>query len=77
MTHPTIVPKASEIESTHLLELLGGHGDADLHEVLDDLVNVLAVEAHLGELGRLHLNERSLRQLRNAPSNLSLRFSDL
>ncbi len=56
----------------HLLELLGGHGDADLHKVLDDLVHILAVEAHLGELGRLHLDERGLRQLCNTPSNLSL-----
>ena len=56
----------------HLLESLLGHGDADLHQVPDDLIHVLAMEAHLGVLSGLHLDEGRLGQLGDAASDLSL-----
>ncbi|EPY33221.1 ATP-dependent HslUV protease ATP-binding protein subunit HslU [Strigomonas culicis] len=43
-----------------------------LVEVLDDAVHVAAVEAHLRELGRLHLHEGRVHQLREPPRNLCL-----
>ena len=46
------------------------HGVVD--QVLDDLIHVAAVEAHLRELRRFHLDERRVRDLREAPRDLGL-----
>ena len=56
----------------YLFEFLLGHVDGDVDEVPDDLVHILAVEAHFGELRGLHLDKRGLGQLRDAPGNLRL-----
>ena len=64
--------KINNLPAPDLFQLLLGHGDADVDEVPDDLVDVLAVEAHLRELRGLHLDERRLRQFRDAPGDLRL-----
>ena len=64
--------KKANKTSPYLFELLLGHGDADLHQVPNDLIHILAVESDLRELGRLHLDERCLGQLRNAAGNFRL-----
>ena len=57
----------------HLLARgLAQHGDAGLHQVARDALDVAADVAHLGELGRLHLQERRLRQLRQTAGDLGL-----
>jgi hypothetical protein len=53
--------------------LLGGHQvDGELDQVPDDGLDVAPDVSHLGELGRLHLEERSLGETRQAPSDLGL-----
>ncbi len=57
----------------HLLaQPLAGHVDGDLDEVADDLLDVAADVADLGELGRLDLEERRLGELGQAPGDLGL-----
>jgi hypothetical protein len=52
--------------------LLAGHLHGDVRQLLDDRVDVAADIADLGELGGLHLHERRVRQLRQAPRDLGL-----
>ena len=52
----------------HLLAaLLALHVDGEFHEVAHDLLDVTADVADLGELGRLDLDERRVREAREAP----------
>ena len=46
--------------------------DADLHQVAHDGVDVAPHVSHLRELRRLHLDERSIREPRQAPRDLGL-----
>ena len=46
--------------------------DRDLDQVTDDAVDIFANIAHLGELGRLHLDKRRPGQPRQAPRDLGL-----
>ena len=55
-----------------LAQALAGHGDGDLDQVADDLLDVAADVADLGELGRLDLEEGRLRQARQAAGDLGL-----
>ena len=55
-----------------LAQPLAGHRDRDLDEVADDLLDIAADIADLGELGRLDLEERRLRELRQAARDLGL-----
>mmetsp|Transcript_10140 Transcript_10140/g.23929 ORF Transcript_10140/g.23929 Transcript_10140/m.23929 type:complete len:397 (-) Transcript_10140:182-1372(-) len=55
--------------------LLLGEGHADVHQIADDLVDVPAVVAHLGELGRLDLDEGRLAQRGHPPGHLGLAAS--
>ena len=55
-----------------LAQAFAHHGDGDLEQVADDLLHVPADIADLGELGRLHLEERRLRQAREAAGDLGL-----
>lgn len=61
------------IHKTYLFESLLGHADANIHQIPNDLIDVLPVETHFRKLRRLHLDERRLRKLRYASRNLSLR----
>jgi len=54
----------------HLLLARHLHGDVD--EVLDDRIDFATDVADLGELGRLHLDERSIGEAREAPRDLGL-----
>ena len=57
----------------HVLALLfAGERDADLDQVAHDLLDVAADIAHLGEFGRLDLDERRAGQPRQPPRNLGL-----
>ena len=57
----------------HLLARgLAQHGDAGLHQVAGDALDVAPDIADLGELGRLHLQERRLRQPRQPARDLGL-----
>ena len=57
----------------HVLALpLAGQRDADLDEVADDLLDVAADIADLGELGRLDLEERRAGEPRQAARDLGL-----
>ena len=46
-----------------LAQPLAGHADGDLHEIADDLLDIAADIADLGEFGRLDLEEGRLGQL--------------
>ena len=48
------------------------HGDAGFDQVADDLVDVAADIADLGELGRFHLDEGRIGKLGQAPRDLGL-----
>ena len=52
--------------------LLAGHLHRHVGEVADHGLHVPADVAHLGELGRLHLDEGGVRQARQAPRDLGL-----
>ena len=57
----------------HVLALLvAGQRNRNLDEVADDLLDIAADVTHLGELGRLHLDERRARQARQAPGDFRL-----
>ena len=58
--------------ATLLAQPLAGHADGDLDEIADDLLDVAADIADLGELGRLDLEERRLGQPREAARDLGL-----
>ena len=55
-----------------LAQPLAGHRDRDLDQVADDLLDIAADIADLGELGRLDLEERRLREPRQAAGDLGL-----
>ena len=55
-----------------LAQPLAGHADRDLDEVAHDLLDIAADIADLGELGRLDLDKRRLRQPRQAARDLGL-----
>ena len=55
-----------------LAHLLAGHDDGGVDEVADDLLDVAADVADLGELGRLDLEERRLGELRQPARDLGL-----
>ena len=64
---------ASSARRAHLAHLrLARLLDRDLGQVAHDRVDVLADVAHLGELGRLHLDEGRVGQLRQAARDLGL-----
>ena len=52
--------------------LLADHADRDLDEIANHRLDVAADVAHLGELRRLDLEERRLRELGEPPRNLGL-----
>ncbi|MCY1512478.1 hypothetical protein D9M68_469390 [compost metagenome] len=57
----------------HLLDfLLAEHLDRGIGEIADDGFHVAADIADLGELGRFHLDERRIRQARQAAGDLGL-----
>ena len=69
----TRISAACSARDLHVLALLlAGQGDADLDQVAHDLLDVAADIAHLGELGRLDLDERRAGQPRQPPRNLGL-----
>src|SRR5471032_524472 len=55
-----------------LAQLLARHLDRHFHQVARDLLDVAADIAHLGELGRLDLEERRVGELGQAPRDLGL-----
>ena len=57
---------------TSAMPLLADHVDGDLDEVADHRLDVAPDVADLGELRRLDLDERRLRQLRQPPRDLGL-----
>ena len=63
---------SSALAADLLAQPLAGHADRDLDEIADDLLDIAADIADLGELGRLDLEEGRLGEPRQAARDLGL-----
>lgn len=72
MENEIIQSRSTRSITTYLTNMLLGHVDTNIHQITDNLIHIFTMETNFRELGRLHFNERRLRQLRNTPSDLRL-----